>query len=587
MKKKGKKVDEDKWDRRLKYAIFCSNFMSYVILLMFIFGLVRKIFHRGSQASEFVLTTSITVNGSHNIQYFDPLMMNDEVDPCVDYMKYVCGGRSPYRRDTEFQVQYLLGRADEALMAGIPDRVEEIGDVDLNVDMQSLLASCVNHGGNVNQVDDTLKICSGKSIRNMIRLIDSIETPDHLILVLKLIMEDCNNVILPFGMEIIESPVMVELGGERRVAMYYHLHHNHDHGTTVDKLLILAGENTESHRDGWCSTNCELRLLSTHAGTPCCVSSKSYFSQLIDNLNSPDNLESWKVFLIRAIRFSAGKTIEVVSSLDLSVDVCLKEIVIPRFRNSYCRLVVSLVHNHEAIIRSVREFSSVYVQTFADWVEDGGLNDGCSITSNDLAALRNVKIEIIGCGHSEIDEMNYIKHESNLKLDPNNLINNIFKTTIPGYQAESAVESLTGSLRYLEGEHKIVIPLGEVIEPKYSVFHNEASTLGTIGFKLGHELTHALLRLTSKNEGCSEPDNHETFCDVVSLEFLSSVASPGDFEGVMNTAAQMLCSEIKWTYYGSSSDGHMNPGMRVDNLVGETLKNSKIRFNERHGCQTK
>ncbi len=612
-------------------VVFIGNVGSFTFFVGWILFWILPILFWVREPISTSFTTTTELRRSMNTEYFDATMINENINPCQDYHGFTCDGTPEYQRGVTNQLNFILSRANETITVH-PDEMssllnQNIGMI-VNMNMNIMYYSCLSHIP-VDVTPDnimTMKVCNSRSTGRIIKLIDSIENVGDLSKIIGVLL-GCGNIkILPFSLTKVRPPfaLRTRLNNQREDVVWIQ-HNKNIHGDdrelgVVESTLKIILENTNERYNSVCLDFRGDGMLSKiripdllhkyrHDNVRfVCFSSKTFFTRLFQHMTS--NVEDWKEYMKHMIIRSVHNTLLSLNKVNMKSE-CL-DIVVNRFPTSYCMLTKSLLYNGDRILWSIGNFSRLLITNFTDKIVANptkyGLTCDGTVVNNIADNLRLVNVNVVGCANSEIAEERFRKYEVGPNLNPDEFIGNIFMTNRePDTRfLANVMDVLTeSSPSYSIEFHEILIPFNSMIEPKYSIIYDDTSKMGTIGFAMFHEMTHALIDITEwttnggggcdrhtifnkilGNNGMTEHQllNEEKVCDIISAEMIVEMTTGDDDKSrVLEVAAQYICNEVEWRFSGESGDGHQNPKSRVNGLVN-MMNQTKTMFKSKYSC---
>jgi hypothetical protein len=530
--------------------------------------------------------------------YFESSMVNKSVNPCkmTKFYDYACGKSPVFSRNTDTQILTLMKSLNKSLLVGTGDGIES-----QNRNLIKFYNSCMNK---IKKGEwRSLKICGKKTVGHFIRFIDSIRERSDLKKLLKQLVKCTNFHFYPIMIDSVESPLILELGNDD--VKYFH--HNvemtivdsdSDFAIDIDIGIDIGNFDTirtglkpvSKSKDGLCLNSKHSNFLDWiyESDETLCFSSKSYFSKFSDLVETVD-LDEWRNYLKHSILTYINKFITFEGSKRTCRDLTVEYLPL-----SYCDAFKNKIQGIEKISKDVYEFSKKMFDFFVTRLDKYPSNCKPTDYSHIKKSLSELKLKVGSC--EIFGDNKRIQYERKVQFS-DNLFENVLKIRKLPSRPGSIIDYLTKNFAYYDRKsHSIIVPIGSIIEPRYSMLHGYETKLATIGFTIGHEIFHSFINVLKFHEGreCTMvpiqgigfkngEDDEEQVCDIMSLELCTNMIENTSFNKKLffETLAQYLCHEIKWKYdaikVGNRATRLSSKG-RITRMLTGSLQSSKNVF---------
>ncbi|MHA1681436.1 MAG: M13-type metalloendopeptidase [Promethearchaeota archaeon] len=517
---------------RISACCFCF-FAIFLFIVLFMITAKQGIENTTIQTSHFIRVVTEEFNEVGYATYTDASIMNDKVQLHDDLYEHACGRannvvESNVNSQSQKTIQYVLGRLNHSIMESHHTVITSMYEGDYNRNMNKLYGMCKTFQSQPFHIQRT-PLCGDRTFYDIMQTIDQIVTKDDATKVMGFLSR-CHLISLPIRVNWKRGNRIIHYGNPSSSVLYldyvfptanlsilpsvvYEQLHQFQYRTNEDECMRYQTFIDLFARNFDVETFLVATQLFTDEEKPSFVCSRrtgffNYFDEL------------WALWKISEIQEYFQQAVELTIRNMASMN-CLDS-VIDSYPLSYCRAFHNRVQQFE---ESVQKASSFVYQFYQHAIDTE-------------AGLKNIHIQFGGCEpYESIEEpVMFDEDDSNVRLYLQKKI-------------ESKSHVLTGDVYpYLSSENPsydpssrtIVIPPSFLMEPKFSLFYDNASIIGTIGFAMFHELYHALV-------GYDENIRRtECECDHFAVELLYSYISEfgnANINKVILTVAQMFCNE--------------------------------------------
>jgi len=563
----GKQVQKLK-QKRAKLALknkilVCCFVLILICVLIFVIILIIFILSFrpfGGKRRDIETGTTVLSTKQLSNNYFDDSMIDNKVDPCKKnkYHSYICGKNSKFDKDSENTIKFLMSRLNTTIQVGDYTTKPPLYS-EYYFNMNKFYKSCMNF----KKFEDisSVKVCRKKTVKSLLRSISGARTLKNLI-ELMLMMMDCN-LKLPIQFEIVDSPLYLDLNGEKVVYFYK----EHGFPSEIGKNFVqkvftnyfpLIKFDTDRLRE--LENSIHPKDVFVKLSDSQCLKYGVVSSKIFGDSSSPSNLKSdilkllvrkrrginnkeprrrtdyicfWSIrYTISVLRhFSNSKNLQlwknylkyyVVMNVLETIHIhkvnnerfCLDQ-VLDHFPISYCKSIQSRIYKFdEYYISSSKVFEDVFKFAKKE-ITFNYRNYGLNCFERDrihftdiIREFSDLKIYNGRCILTYSDRKSFNSEMSSF-MEPDKFIENTFKLYSRRWRLNGGGSDFhtSGMFRYLtkramyfdENKHTIVVPIGEIVEPYYSTFYNDIGKFGTLGYAISHEIFHSILMLLRRH----------------------------------------------------------------------------------------